>query len=135
VVLSQHVEAAVAMELLLHLPERIGYLLKERVSDLDEFVATVRRVAEGGTALDPEVVQPLVGSRRNRTALDRLTAPERQLLTLVVEGFSNADIATRLGITERAVRMRVDDVIAKLSVQATPDDRRRVVALLAHLGA
>ena len=85
-VLSQHAEPAVAMELLLHLPERVGYLLKDRVSDLDEFADSVRRIADGGTALDPELVGPLLGRRRNRTAVDMLVPTERQILTLLVEG-------------------------------------------------
>jgi DNA-binding NarL/FixJ family response regulator len=134
-VLSQQVEPGVAMELLLHLPERAGYLLKERVRDLDEFADAVRRVAAGGTVLDPDVVEPLLGRPRNRGAISSLTPSERRVLALLAEGRTNAEIAAQVGLSEGAVAMQVREIIAKLSLKASPDDQRRVVALLSYLGA
>src|SRR5581483_6836049 len=102
-VLSQYVETEYAMELLAESAEGVGYLLKDRVADVDDFTAAVRRVGEGGSALDPEIVSLLVGRRRGGGPLDELTPREREVLELMAEGLSNAAIAARLVVTERAV--------------------------------
>jgi DNA-binding NarL/FixJ family response regulator/class 3 adenylate cyclase len=132
-VLSQYVEPAYAMELLGDNAEGVGYLLKDRVSDVDEFAAAVRRVAEGGSALDPAVVSQLVGRRRRDDPLDELTPREREVLELMAEGKSNAAIAERLVITLRAVEKHVTSIFGKLRLSATPEDHRRVLAVLTYL--
>jgi DNA-binding NarL/FixJ family response regulator/class 3 adenylate cyclase len=132
-VLSQYVEPAYAMELLGENAEGVGYLLKDRVSDVDEFAAAVRRVAEGGSALDPAVVSQLVGRRRRDDPLDELTPREREVLELMAEGRSNAAIAERLVITLRAVEKHVTSIFAKLRLPATSEDHRRVLAVLTYL--
>jgi DNA-binding NarL/FixJ family response regulator/class 3 adenylate cyclase len=132
-VLSQYVEPAYAMELLGENAEGVGYLLKDRVSDVDEFAAAVRRVGEGGSALDPAVVSQLVGRRRRDDPLDELTPREREVLELMAEGRSNQAIAERLVITLRAVEKHVTSIFGKLRLSSTPEDHRRVLAVLTYL--
>ena len=134
-VLSQYVESGYALDLLADNAEGVGYLLKDRVSDVREFAATVRRVADGGTALDPTVVSRLVGRRRGAGPLDDLTPREREVLELMAEGRSNRGIADRLVITERAVEKHVTSIMQKLRLPAAPDDHRRVLAVLTYLQA
>ena len=135
-VLSQYVEPGYALELLADSAEGVGYLLKDRVSDVDEFRGAVRRVAEGGSALDPAVVSQLVGRRRRDDPLDELTPREREVLELMAEGRSNAAIAERLFVTERAVEKHVTSIFAKLRPAApAAEDHRRVLAVLAYLRA
>jgi DNA-binding NarL/FixJ family response regulator/class 3 adenylate cyclase len=132
-VLSQYVESGYALDLLATSAEGIGYLLKDRVSDLEEFATSVRRVADGGSALDPEVVAHLVGRRREQDPLAVLTPREREVLELMAEGRSNPAIADRLFITLRAVEKHVTSIFAKLDLLASSDDHRRVLAVLAFL--
>ncbi len=134
-VLSQYGETGYALDLLADSAEGVGYLLKDRVSDVREFAAAVQRVADGGTALDPTVVSRLVGSRRGRGPLDELSARERQVLELMAEGRSNQGIAARLVITERAVEKHVTSIFQKLRLPAASDDHRRVLAVLTYLRA
>jgi DNA-binding NarL/FixJ family response regulator len=132
-VLSQYVEPGYALELLSESAEGVGYLLKDRVSDVQEFAAAVRRVAEGGSALDPTVVSQLVGRRRRDDPLADLTPREREVLELMAEGRSNQGIAERLVITERAVEKHVTSIFGKLRLPAAPEDHRRVLAVLTYL--
>jgi DNA-binding NarL/FixJ family response regulator/class 3 adenylate cyclase len=132
-VLSQYVEPAYAMELLGENAEGVGYLLKDRVSDVDEFAAAVRRVGEGGSALDPAVVSQLVGRRRRDDPVDELTPREREVLALMAEGRSNQAIAESLVITLRAVEKHVTSIFGKLRLPATAEDHRRVLAVLTYL--
>jgi DNA-binding NarL/FixJ family response regulator/class 3 adenylate cyclase len=132
-VLSQYVEPAYAMELLGENAEGVGYLLKDRVSDVDEFAAAVRRVGEGGSALDPAVVSQLVGRRRRDDPLEDLTPREREVLELMAEGRSNQAIAERMVITLRAVEKHVTSIFGKLRLSATSEDHRRVLAVLTYL--
>jgi DNA-binding NarL/FixJ family response regulator len=132
-VLSQYIETAYAMELLAESAEGVGYLLKDRVSDVHEFADAVRRVADGGSALDPTIVSQLVGRRRGDDPLGQLTAREREVLSLMAEGRSNQGIADRLVVTERAVEKHVTSIFAKLRLPAATADHRRVLAVLAYL--
>jgi DNA-binding NarL/FixJ family response regulator len=132
-VLSQYVEPAYAMELLAESAEGVGYLLKDRVSDVDEFVSAVRRVAEGGSALDPAVVSQLVGRRRGNDPVGELTPRERDVLELMAEGRSNEGIAKRLVVTERAVEKHVTSIFTKLRLPPAAEDHRRVLAVLTYL--
>jgi len=132
-VLSQYVEPGYALELLAESAEGVGYLLKDRVSDVEEFAAAIRRVAEGGSALDPSVVQTLVGRRRKADPLDELTPREREVLELMAEGRSNQAIAERMFITLRAVEKHVTSIFTKLRLSATSEDHRRVLAVLTYL--
>jgi DNA-binding NarL/FixJ family response regulator/class 3 adenylate cyclase len=132
-VLSQYVEAGYAMELLSESAEGVGYLLKDRISDVDDFRAAVRRVAEGGSALDPAVVSQLVGRRRRDDPLGELTPREREVLELMAEGRSNHAIADQLVVTERAIEKHVTSIFSKLSLTPAPADHRRVLAVLAYL--
>ncbi|HEY7560577.1 MAG TPA: response regulator transcription factor [Gaiellaceae bacterium] len=132
-VLSQYVEPAYAMELLADSAEGVGYLLKDRVSDVDEFAAAVRRVGEGGSALDPEVVSQLVGRRRTHDPLEDLSPREREVLGLMAEGRSNQAISERLFITQRAVEKHVTSIFGKLRLGHEPEDHRRVLAVLTFL--
>jgi DNA-binding NarL/FixJ family response regulator/class 3 adenylate cyclase len=134
-VLSQYVEPAYAMELLSESAEGVGYLLKDRVSDVEEFAAAVRRVAEGGSALDPALVTQLVGRRRQHDPLDELTDREREVLELMAEGRSNQAIGERLFITPRAVEKHITSIFGKLRLPPAPEDHRRVLAVLAYLRA
>jgi len=132
VLLSQHVEYGVATRALAEHPARLGYLLKDRVTDVDEFVATLRRVALGGTALDPQVVSRLLASERAGGPLDALTPREREVLQLIAEGLSNPAIADRMGITLRSAEKHVSRVFSKLGLPDTGSENRRVLAVL-HL--
>lgn len=130
-VLSQYVEPLYARELLASGTGSVGYLLKDRVVDVDGFVEAVRQVAAGGTVLDPEVVAGLLSAR----PLERLTDREREVLALMAEGRSNAAIAARLYITEKAVDKHINNIFTKLDLPPAPDDNRRVLAVLAWLNA
>jgi DNA-binding NarL/FixJ family response regulator/class 3 adenylate cyclase len=132
-VLSQYVESGYAMDLLSESTEGVGYLLKDRVSDVDEFASAVRRVAEGGSALDPAVVGELLGRRRRDDPLDELTPREREVLELMAEGRSNQAIADRMYVTLRAVEKHVTSIFSKLDLPASTDDHRRVLAVLLFL--
>jgi DNA-binding NarL/FixJ family response regulator len=132
-VLSQYVEATYAMELLAESAEGVGYLLKDRVSDVNEFADAVRRVGEGGSALDPTIVSQLVGRRRRDDPIDQLTPREREVLGLMAEGRSNSGIAEQLVVTERAVEKHVTSIFSKLRLPAAAEDHRRVLAVLAYL--
>jgi DNA-binding NarL/FixJ family response regulator len=132
-VLSQYVESGYALELLQGSAEGVGYLLKDRVSDVTEFAAAVKRVAEGGSALDPEVVSRLVGRRRGEDPVSQLTPREREVLELMAEGRSNQAIAERLFVTLRAVEKHVTSIFGKLRLSADDHDHRRVLAVLTYL--
>ena len=132
-VLSQYVEERYAMELLQDSAEGIGYLLKDRVADLDRFVEAVRRVGEGGSALDPEVVSRLLGRRRQEDPLGTLSPREREVIELMAEGRSNHAIAEQLVVTERAVEKHVTSIFNKLGLPPTQEDHRRVLAVLAYV--
>jgi DNA-binding NarL/FixJ family response regulator len=132
-VLSQHLEPAYMLELVGEDASGVGYLLKDRVRDVAEFVDAVERVAAGGTAFDPDVVKILVGGRR-RSALDDLSEREREVLSMIAEGRSNRAIARHLYLSTRAVERDVQGIFRKLSLPDTEDDNRRVLAVLALLG-
>jgi len=132
-VLSQYVEATYAMELLAESAEGVGYLLKDRVSDVNEFADAVRRVGEGGSALDPTIVSQLVGRRRRDDPIDQLTPREREVLGLMAEGRSNSGIAEQLVVTDRAVEKHVTSIFSKLRLPTASEDHRRVLAVLAYL--
>jgi DNA-binding NarL/FixJ family response regulator len=134
-VLSQYVEKEYAAELLAENAKGVGYLLKDRVADIDRFIDTVRRVADGGSALDPEVVSQMLARRRSDDPLDKLTPREREVLAMMAEGRSNHSIAAELVVTERAVEKHVTSIFAKLNLPASADDHRRVLAVLAYLNA
>jgi DNA-binding NarL/FixJ family response regulator len=134
-VLSQYVEPTYAMELIADDAQGVGYLLKDRVSEVGEFVGAVRRVAEGGSALDPAIVTRLVGGRRGDDPVTSLTPREREVLELMAEGRSNWAIAQRLVVTERAVEKHVTSIFSKLGLPATAEDHRRVLAVLVYLGS
>ena len=135
VVLSQHAEIGLAMRLLTEGAEGVGYMLKESVADLDELAGAVRRVAEGGSALDPSIVSQLLGRRRSDNPLDVLSEREREVLGLMAEGRSNHGIGERLSISERAVQKHAASIFAKLGLAAGEDDHRRVLAVLTFLRA
>jgi DNA-binding NarL/FixJ family response regulator len=135
-VLSQYVRPSYVFELLSESAERVGYLLKDRVSDVAELADAVRRVGAGGSVLDPMVVSQLVGRRREGAeTLEDLSDRELEVLGLLAEGRSNQAIAERLFITERTVEKHVKSIMAKLRLPASPDDHRRVLAVLAYLRA
>jgi DNA-binding NarL/FixJ family response regulator len=134
-VLSQYLEEGYALDLLSSSAERMGYLLKDRVADLDRFVDAVRRVGEGGSALDPEVVSRLLGRRRREDPLEELSPREREVLSLMAEGRSNHAIAEALVVTERAVEKHVTSIFSKLNLPPTAEDHRRVLAVLTYLRA
>jgi len=131
-VLSQYVEPLYARELLASGEGAVGYLLKDRVADVDNFVGAVRQVADGGTVLDPEVVAALVGAA-SQDPLQRLSPREREVLALMAEGRTNAAIATRLFVSEKAVGKHSNSIFTKLDLPPAPDDNRRVLAVLAWL--
>jgi DNA-binding NarL/FixJ family response regulator len=134
VVLSSHVEHGVATRVLAEDPARLGYLLKDRVTDLEDFAGTLRRVAAGGTALDPLVVSRLLGSGRDDDgALQSLTAREREVLGLLAEGRSNPGIAEALGITLRSAEKYVSSIFVKLGLPDARGEHRRVLAVLRYL--
>ncbi|MFF0887889.1 LuxR C-terminal-related transcriptional regulator [Streptomyces sp. NPDC003456] len=133
-VLSQHVEQLYARELLADGSGGVGYLLKDRVFDAEQFVDAVRRVAGGGTVMDPQVIQQLLARQSGEDRpLARLTPREREVLELMAQGRSNAAIAGKLVVTERAVAKHTANIFAKLGLEVSDDDNRRVLAVLAHL--
>ena len=134
-VLSQHVEPLYAKELLSTAAGGVGYLLKDRVSDVRRFIETVRIVAGGGTAMDPEVVSQLLARHARDKPLGGLTPREREVLALMAEGRTNAGIAARLVITEKAVSKHISNIFTKLDLYPADDGNRRVLAVLAYLNA
>ena len=134
-VLSQFLEDRYAFDLVADGAQGIGYLLKEKVGDLRVFTDAVRRVADGGSALDPDVVARLVGRRRRRSPLDRLTKRETEVLSLIAEGYSNAGAARELVVTVAAVERHITSIFDKLGLQQSPDQHRRVLAVLNYLQA
>jgi DNA-binding NarL/FixJ family response regulator len=134
-VLSQYVELGLALKLLESSAEGVGYLLKDRISDVDEFVAAIRRVADGGSALDPLIVSTLLARHRPDDPLARLTAREREVLELMATGSSNQGIADKLVITVRAVEKYVSSIFGKLGLPSTGSESRRVLAVLLFLGS
>ena len=133
--LSQYVETTHALRLLEHGAGRIGYLLKDRVSDVREFLDAVRRVAGGGSAIDPEVVTELLLRRRRRDVVGELTDRERDVLNLMAEGRSNTAISSSLHLSEKTVEGHVRSIFAKLELEAAVEDHRRVLAVLTYLKA
>jgi DNA-binding NarL/FixJ family response regulator len=133
VLLSQHVEVGVATQVLAEAPHRLGYLLKDRVTDAADFAGSLRRVAAGGTALDPQVVTGLLKDPAERGLLRALTPREREVLELVAEGRSNRAIGERLAISQGAVQKSVSTIFNKLGLPAGEDDDRRILAVLAFL--
>jgi DNA-binding NarL/FixJ family response regulator len=132
-VLSQYVEEAYVMELLGDNADGVGYLLKDRVADVERFIDAVQRVAEGGSALDPEVVSYMLGRRRRQDPLAELTPREREVLEKMAEGLSNHAIAEQLVVTERAVEKHVTNIFGKLGFGSQPDHHRRVLAVLTYV--
>ncbi len=132
-VLSQYVEERYATELLAHDTSGLGYLLKDRIADVDEFMAAVDRVGEGGTALDPEVVAQLLARTRRRDPLERLSPREREVLGLMAEGRTNGAIARQLVVSDGAVEKHVSNIFTKLDLPPTDKDHRRVLAVLRWL--
>jgi DNA-binding NarL/FixJ family response regulator len=134
-VLTQTGDPGHAIRLLGDGTRAVGYLLKDRVADVDELADAVRRIAAGGTVIDPTVVASLVGRSRSRDRLDALTAREREVLALMAEGRSNRGIAERLFVTDKTVETHVASILGKLGLESEPDDHRRVLAVLAYLRA
>jgi DNA-binding NarL/FixJ family response regulator len=132
-VLSQYVELGLALKLLTKSPDGVGYLLKDRITDVDEFVASVRRVADGGSALDPIIVSTLLSRRRSDDPIAQLTPREREVLELMATGSSNQGIADALVITLRAVEKYVSTIFTKLGLPSTKSESRRVLAVLLFL--
>ncbi|KAA6222299.1 DNA-binding response regulator [Streptomyces albofaciens JCM 4342] len=132
-VLSQHVEQLYARELLADGTGGVGYLLKDRVFDAEQFIDAVRRVAAGGTAMDPQVIAQLLSRRSRDRPLARLTPRETEVLELMAEGRSNTAIASKLVVTERAVAKHTSNIFGKLQLPPSDDDNRRVLAVLAYL--
>ena len=132
-VLSQYVETSFALRLVADGVGGVGYLLKDRVDDLDDFADAIRRIARGGSVIDPEVVARLVGSRRTRVPLDDLTVREREVLALIAEGRSNQAIGDRLFLAPKTIEAHIASIFSKLGLLPAPDDHRRVLAVLAHL--
>ncbi|MFC0038038.1 response regulator transcription factor [Actinomadura rayongensis] len=133
-VLSQYVEERYATDLIGGGAEGVGYLLKERVSEVGEFIDAVRRIAAGGTVIDPEVIGQLLGRRRTGDPLEALTPREREVLALMAEGRSNGAIAEHLVVTEGAVEKHISNIFAKLGLQPAQGGHRRVMAVLTYLG-
>jgi DNA-binding NarL/FixJ family response regulator len=131
--LSQHADIGLAMKLLAGDAEGVGYLLKDRISDVEEFAEAIRRVGRRGSVLEPSIVSELFGRRRADNPLDRLSDREREVLSLMAEGRSNQGIADRLGISERGVQKHVTSIFTKLGLADAGDDHRRVLAVLAFL--
>lgn len=134
-VLSQHVEQLYARELLTDGTGGVGYLLKDRVSNVAQFIDAVKRVADGGTVMDPEVVAQLLARRRRDDPLGNLTAREREVLGQMAEGRSNAAIAGKLFVTEKAISKHINSIFTKLGLPPSDDDNRRVLAVLAYLNS
>ena len=135
VIVSEHVEVGVATQALAGSPEGLGYLLKQRVTDIGDFVGTLRRVVAGGSALDPQVVTGLLGARRDDGPLQALTPREREVLQLAAEGLSNQAIAERMVITLRSAEKYVSSIFTKLGLPDTGSEHRRVLAVLEYLRA
>jgi DNA-binding NarL/FixJ family response regulator len=133
-VFSQYIETRYAADLLAGRSGGIGYLLKDRVANVAEFTDAITRIAAGGTALDPEVVSGLLHATRHASALEALTARERDVLALMAEGRSNSAIADRLAVSERAVEKHISNIFSKLGLPPSDSDHRRVLAVLAYLG-
>jgi DNA-binding NarL/FixJ family response regulator len=133
-ILSQYVEERYATELLSGGSQGVGYLLKDRVADVSEFLAAASRVAAGGTAIDPEVIEQLLSRRQREDLLDELTPREREVLALMAEGHTNAGIAERLVVTDGAIEKHVRSIFQKLGLPATDAHNRRVLAVLTYLG-
>jgi DNA-binding NarL/FixJ family response regulator len=131
--LSQYVETTFALRLVADGAGGVGYLLKDRVEDLDDVADAVRRIAKGGSVIDPEVVAQLVGRRRAKVPLDDLTEREREVLSLMAEGRSNQAISDRLFLAPKTVEAHIANIFSKLELLPAPDDHRRVLAVLAHL--
>jgi len=131
--LSAHVELDHAMDLLATMGDRVGYLLKSRVVDVEQFVETVERIARGGSVVDPGLVQELVAARRRHDPLDVLTPREREVLALMAGGLSNAGIARRLYVAEGTVEKHVRSILLKLDIPEAADDHRRVLAVITFL--
>jgi DNA-binding NarL/FixJ family response regulator len=131
--LSQVIEAQYALTLLSEHPHGFGYLLKDRVLAIDDFIQSVERVAAGGTSIDPDVVSQLLGRRREDDPLDELTPREREILALMAEGRSNRGICQQLFLSPKTVESHVHNIFAKLGITAAEDDHRRVLAVLAYL--
>jgi DNA-binding NarL/FixJ family response regulator len=134
-ILSQYVEPVYARELLSDGAGSVGYLLKDRVGEVGQFIDAVRQVAGGGTVMDPDVVAQLLGGGRRRAQLAVLTPREREVLAVMAEGRSNAAIAERLVITDKAVSKHINRILTKLDLPPSDDDHRRVLAVLAYLGS
>jgi DNA-binding NarL/FixJ family response regulator len=134
-VLSQYVEPLYARELLSDKRGGVGYLLKDRVMEVGQFVEAVRRVAAGGTVMDPDVVSELLAKRARDEQIGRLTGREREVLALLAEGRSNAAVAARLVVSEKAVSKHIANIFMKLDLAPSEDDNRRVMAVLTYLGA
>jgi len=132
-VLSQYVETTFALRLVADGAGGVGYLLKDRVEDLEDFAEAVRRIARGGSVIDPEIVAQLVGRRRARVPIDDLTEREREVLALMAEGRSNQAICDRLFLAPKTVEAHIASIFSKLELLPAPDDHRRVLAVLAHL--
>jgi DNA-binding NarL/FixJ family response regulator len=135
VIVSEHVEVGVATQALAGSPEGLGYLLKQRVTDIGDFVGTLRRVVAGGSALDPQVVSGLLGARRDDGPMQALTPREREVLQLAAEGLSNQAIAERMVITLRSAEKYVSSIFTKLGLPDTGSEHRRVLAVLEYLRA
>jgi DNA-binding NarL/FixJ family response regulator len=135
VIVSEHVEVGVATQLLAESPEGLGYLLKMRVTDIGDFVGTLRRVAAGGSALDPQIVAGLIGAQRDDGPFEALTVREREVLQLAAEGLSNQAIADRMTIALRSVEKYVSSIFTKLDLPDTGSEHRRVLAVLSFLRA
>ncbi|WP_342023984.1 response regulator transcription factor [Arthrobacter citreus] len=132
-VLSQYVETRYAAELLAGNPAGVGYLLKDRVADVGDFLGALERLARGETVLDPEVVQQLMGASRRRAVLDALTPREREVLELMAQGRTNAAVGSALFLSAGAVEKNITSIFAKLGLQHSPEDHRRVLAVLAYV--
>jgi DNA-binding NarL/FixJ family response regulator len=132
-VLSQYVETRQAIKLLQHAPQRVGYLLKDRVSDIAEFTGTLRRIAQGGSVIDPDVVAQLLRRRGEDSVLDDLTGREQDILGLIAEGRSNHAICERLFLSPKTVETHVGSIFGKLGLRPAADDHRRVLAVLMYI--
>jgi DNA-binding NarL/FixJ family response regulator len=134
-ILSSYIEPSYAMQLLQDHPERVGYLLKDRVFDVAVLIDALRRLGDGESVVDPTIVSRLLGRRRQASALEELTGREREVLELLAEGMSNRAIAQRLVVTQRTVEAHVKQIFQKLDLPASPDSHRRVLAVLTYLRA